>query len=198
MLKSYVLIALINLKKQKAYSLINIFGMAVGMAGFILFGLIAGVKLRADKFHENADRIYSLVQVFQTENKEDQHLAFTPGPMAEALRSEFPEIVDVARIYPAGRVKIKRRDDMFFEHSMLFVDPAFLSVFSFKMSSGNPETALQEPYSIVMSEAAAEKYFGDDDPIGKVLTLQKDVVLTVTGVTKNITRTSPRKRKDFS
>ncbi len=190
MLKSYVLIALRNLKKQKTFSLINIFGMAVGMAGFILFALMAGVKLRADRFHENADRIYSVIQVFQTENKEDQHLAFTPGPMADALRSEFPEIVDVARVYPAGRVTLKRGDDMFFEHSMLFVDPAFLSVFSFKMSAGNPETALQEPYSMVMSEAAAEKYFGDDDPIGKVLTLQKDVVLQVTGITKNITRTS--------
>lgn len=190
MLKSYILIALRNLKKQKAYSLINIIGMAVGMAGFILFALMAGVKLRADKFHENADRIYSVVQVFQTENKEKQHLAFAPGPMAEALRAEFPEIADVTRVYPAERMTLKRGEDTFFERSMLFVDPAFMSVFSFKMAAGNPETALQEPYSMVMSEAAAEKYFGDDDPIGKVLILQKDVILTVTGVTKNITRTS--------
>jgi putative ABC transport system permease protein len=190
MLKGYVLIALRNLKKQKVYSLINIIGMAVGMAGFILFALMAGVKLRADKFHENADRIYSLVQVFQTENKEEQHLAFVPGPMAEALRAEFPEIADMTRVYPAGRITLKRGEDTFFEHNMLFVDPAFMSVFSFKMAAGDPETALQEPYSMVMSEASAEKYFGDDDPIGKVLTYQKDIVLTVTGVTKNITRTS--------
>ncbi len=190
MIKSYVLIALRNLKKQKAYSLINIIGMAVGMAGFILFALMAGVKLRADKFHENADRIYSVVEVFQTESKEDRHLAFTPGPMAEALRAEFPDIVDVTRVYPAGRVTLKREEDSFFERSMLFVDPSFLSVFSFDMAAGNPETALREPYSMVMSEAAAEKYFGDDDPIGKVLTLQKDIIVTVTGVSKNITRTS--------
>ncbi|UCE41004.1 MAG: ABC transporter permease [Candidatus Aminicenantes bacterium] len=190
MLKSYVFIALRNLKKQKVYSLINIIGMAVGMAGFILFALMAGVKLRADKFHANADRIYSVVQVFQTENKEDQHLAFTPGPMAEALRTEFPEIADVTRVYSTGRITLKRGEDAFFERSMLFVDPSFLSVFSFKMAAGNPETALQEPYSLVMSEAAAEKYFGDDDPIGKILTLQKDVILTVTGITKNIARTS--------
>ena len=190
MFKSYVLIALRNLKKQKAYSFINIIGMAVGMAGFILFALMAGVKLRADKFHENADNIYSVVQVFETENKEEQHLAFAPGPMAEALRAEFPEIADATRVYPAGRITLKRGDDTFFEQSMLFVDPSFMSVFSFDMSAGDPETALQEPYSMVMSEAAAEKYFGDDDPIGKVLTLQKDIILTVTGVSKNITRTS--------
>ncbi len=190
MFKSYVLVALRNLKKQKVYSFINIIGMSVGMAGFILFALMAGVKLRADKFHENADRIYSVVQVFQTESKDDSHLAFTPGPMAEALRAEFPEIADVTRIYPAGRVTFKRGEDSFFERSLFFVDPSFLSVFSFDMASGNPETALQEPYSLVLSEAAAEKYFGDDDPIGKTLTFQKDVILTVRGVSKNITRTS--------
>jgi putative ABC transport system permease protein len=190
MFKSYVLIALRNLKKQKTYSLINIIGMAVGMAGFILFALMAGVKLRADKFHENAERIYSVVQVFQTENKEDRHIAFTPGPMAESLRAEFPEIADTTRVYPAGRITLKRGEDTFFERSMLFVDPSFMSVFSFEMAAGNPERALRERYSLVMSEAAAEKYFGDNDPIGKMLTFQKDIILTVTGVTKNITRTS--------
>ncbi len=190
MIKNHFVLALRNLKKQKAFSLINIFGMAVGMAAFTLFALMAGVKLRADKFHENAERIYAIVQVFQAENKEERHLAYTPGPMAEALRSDFPEIVDVARVYPAGRVTLKRGEDTFLENSLLFVDPDFLSIFSFKMAAGDPQTALHEPYSMVMSEAAAEKYFGDDDPIGKVLTLQKDVVLTVTGVMKNITRTS--------
>jgi putative ABC transport system permease protein len=190
MLKNYVLIALRNLKKQKAFSLINIVGMAVGMAGFALFALMAGVKLRADKFHENADRIYSVVQVFDTENKEERHLAFTPGPMAEALRSDFAEIMETTRVYPAGRITLKRGDDIFSERSMLFVDPSFLSVFSFEMTPGDPKTALCEPYTMVLSEAAAEKYFGDDDPIGKTLIFQKDVTLKVTGVTKNIARTS--------
>lgn len=190
MIKSYILIALRNLKKQKAFSWINIFGMAVGMAAFILFALMAGAKLRADKFHQNAEQIYSVVQVFEAENKEEKHMAFTPGPMAEALRSDFPEIKDACRIYQAGQVTLKRGEDTFSERSMLFVDPSFLSIFSFKMTAGNPETALREPYSLVLSEAAAKKYFGDDNPIGRVLTFQKDVSLQVTGVTKNITRTS--------
>ncbi len=190
MLKSYLLIALRNLKKQKAFSLINIAGMAVGMAGFILFALMAGVKLNADKFHKNADRIYSVVQVIQTENKEEQHLAFAPGPLAEALRLEFPEVEDVVRVYPAGRMTFKRGDESFFEDSILFVDPAFLSMFSFKMAAGNPETALSEPFSLIISEAAAAKYFGDEDPLGKVLILDKDINVKVTGVTRNITRTS--------
>ncbi|UCC39275.1 MAG: ABC transporter permease [Candidatus Aminicenantes bacterium] len=190
MFKSYLLIALRNLKKQKAFSLINIVGMAIGMAGFTLFALMAGVKLRADNFHENADRIYSVVQVIQLENKEEKHLAFTPGPIAEALRIEFPEIEDVVRVYPAGKMILKRRDDSFFEENILFVDPAFLSMFSFKMAAGNPEAALTEPYSMVISEAAAIKYFGDEDPISKVLTLGKGINVTVTGVTRNLSRTS--------
>jgi ABC-type antimicrobial peptide transport system permease subunit len=190
MFKSYFLIALRNLKKQKTFSLINIVGMAIGMAGFTLFALIAGVKLRADRFHENADRIYSLVQVVQSENKQEKHLAFTPGPIAEALRTEFPEVDDVVRVYQGGRITLKRGEDSFFENNVLFVDPAFLSMFSFKMVAGNPQTALLEPYSMVMSEAAATKYFGEEDPLGKVLTLEKGINVTVSGVTRNISRTS--------
>jgi len=132
MIKSYIRIALRNLRKQKAFSWINIFGMAVGMAGFILFALMSGSKLRADKFHENADQIFSVVQVFQNENKEDQHLAYTPGPMAKALRTEYPEIKDTCRVYPAGQVTLKRGEDAFSERSVLFVDPSFLSLFSLK------------------------------------------------------------------
>lgn len=190
MIKSHLMIALRNLKKQKVFSLINILGMALGMAGFTLFALMAGVKLRADKFHENAERIYSVVQVFQTENKEEKHLAFAPGPMAQALRDEFPEILDVIRVYPAGRMSLRRGEDTFFEDNMYFVDPNFLSLFSFGMTEGNPNTALSEPYSIVLSEAKAEKYFGKEDPVGRVLTLQKDINVKVMGVMKNITRTS--------
>jgi len=190
MIKSYVLIALRNLKKQKVFSWINIFGMAVGMAGFTLFALIAGVKLQADKFHENAEKIYSVVQVFEAENKEEKHIAFTPGPMAEALRNEFPEIKETCRIYPAGPITLKRGEDIFSERNLLFVDPSFLSLFSFKMAAGDPKNALSEPYSMVLSESAAKKYFGNDNPIGQVLTLKKDISLQITGVTKNITRTS--------
>ena len=190
MFKNYILIALRNLKKQKAFSLINILGMAVGMAGFTLFALLAGVKLNADKFHENADRIYSVVQVVQSENKEEDHLAFTPGPIAEALRMEFPEIEEVVRVYPGGRMTLKRGNDSFFEKNILFVDPDFFHMFSFEMAAGTPETALSQPYSMVMSEAKAMKYFGDDNPIGKVLTIEEGINVTVTGVTRNITRTS--------
>lgn len=190
MFKNYLLVALRNLKKQKLFSLINIIGMAVGMAGFAFFAHTAGVKLNSDRFHKNADRIYSVIQVLPIANKDEEHTAYTPAPLLPALRSEFPEIEDGVRIFPAGRMTLKHKNDSFYENGILFVDPNFLMFFTFEMAVGNPETALSEPYSIVMSEAAALKYFGDENPIGKVLTLEKKIDVTVTGVIKNIPRTS--------
>jgi putative ABC transport system permease protein len=193
MLKNYILTALRNLKRQKVFSLINIFGMAAGMAGFLLFAQIAGVKLQADKFHKNAENIYSIVQVVQAKNKSEEHRAFTSAPLADALGREFPEIKAAVRVYSPGKVTLTRNQDAFYEENLLFVDPAFLSVFTFSMVSGDPRTALSEPYSLVISEAAAIKYFGDADPVGQSLIFQKDIPLQVTGVTKNIPRTSSLK-----
>ena len=190
MLKNYILVALRNLKKQKAYSLINILGLATGMTAFAIFALTAGVKLNADKFHKNAKRIYSVIQVLQSENKAEEHTAFTPVPLLHAMQNEFPEIEDGLRIYPVKKMIVKRQQDAFYESNILFVDLNFLSFFTFEMIAGNPETALSKPYSIVLSKSTATKYFGDVDPIGKVLTLEKNINVTVTGVVQNVPRTS--------
>lgn len=190
MIKSYVLIALRNLKKQKVFSIINILGMAVGMAGFTLFAHMAGVKLNSDKFHLNADRIVGVVQVLTTENQEEVHTTNVPAPMGTALAEEFPEIEDMVRMLPAGRLTFQQGDDHFSENHILFVDPGFLDVFSFPMAAGDPKKALAAPDSIVLTEAKVLKYFGDEDPIGQVLTLDQDINVTVTGVVKNIPRTS--------
>ncbi|MFZ5517558.1 MAG: ABC transporter permease [Candidatus Zhuqueibacterota bacterium] len=196
MFKNYLLVALRNLKKQKAYSLINILGMAVGMTGFAIFALTAGVKLNADKFHKNATRIFSVVQVLQSENKKEEHTAFTPMPLLHALQNEFPGIEAGLRIYPVNKMTIKREADAFYESNILFVDSNFLSFFTFEMIAGNPQTALARPNSIVLTKAFAEKYFGNHDPIGKVLTLEKNSDVTVTGVVQNVPRTSSM-RFDF-
>ncbi|MFC2164979.1 ABC transporter permease [Acidobacteriota bacterium] len=190
MLKSYFLTAFRNIKRQKLYSAIIILGLAVGMTGFALFALTAGVKLTADKFHSNADRIYTVVQVALAENKDEQHSTFLPAPLLSSLQSEFPEIGEAVRILPAQRLILRRGKDSFYENGALFVDPNFLEFFTFDLAAGNPQTALSDPNSMVISEAVALKYFGDDDPVGKVLTLGNAVDVTVTGVLKNIPRTS--------
>jgi putative ABC transport system permease protein len=190
MFLNYLIVAWRNLRKQRVFSLINILGMAVGMAGFILFAQMAGSKLHADRFHRNADRIYGLVRVSLSSEKKEQHSAFLPAPALAALEEEFPEIEGGTRALPAGQLVIRRGDAVFGESRVLFVDPAFLSVFSFEMAAGDPERALEDPRSIVLSKSAAAKYFGDDVPLGRVLTLGGKVDVTVTGVLKNLPRTS--------
>jgi putative ABC transport system permease protein len=189
--RNYLLVALRNLKKQKFYSAVNIIGLAFGLAGFAVFALVAGVKTHADHFHKKADRIYGVIQVVLSENKkEEMHTAFCPAPLVPAMEKEFPEITAAARVYPAGRVTLKCRNNSFSQGGVLFVDPEFLTIFSFPMKAGYPESALSEPNVIVLSETAATKYFGDEDPIGQVLTLGKENDLKVTGILEDIPRTS--------
>ncbi len=190
MFKNYLFVAIRNLRKQKLFSIINILGMAIGMAGFGIFAISAGVKLNAEKFHQNADRIYGVIQVLPLGEQDQSHTLFTPAPLKDALLDEFPEIEKAVRVLPAGKIPIRRNDRAFYENDIMFVDSEFLTFFTFEMVSGNPETALSDPNSIVISESAALKYFGNENPVGKTLIFKKDMELTVTGVTKNITGTS--------
>ena len=190
MFRNYFLVALRNLQKQKTFSLINLIGLAVGMAGFAIFAHTAGVKLNADKFHESAERIFSVIQVLTEENKSEIHTAFTPAPLREAMLREFPEIEQSVSIYPAREMTLKRGNTQFIENNLLFADSNFLTFFTFKMKAGNPAAALAEPFSIVLNESMAQKYFGDADPLGQTLTLEGNIELTVTGILQNVPRTS--------
>jgi len=187
---NYLIVAWRNLRKQRVFSLINILGMAVGMSGFILFAQMAGTKLHADRFHRNADRICGLVRVALSPEKKERHSAFVPAPALAALTSEFPEIEGGTRVLPRGHMVVRRGDEVFNERRILFVDPAFLSVFSFEMAAGDRERALDDPRSVVLTARAASKYFGEENPLGRVLTIGGNIGLTVTGVIRNPPRTS--------
>ena len=190
MFKNYLVVALRSLKRQKAFSLINISGLAVGMVGFAIFARTAAIRSYADRFHRHPDRIYTLVQVVPSETNEETHTAFVPAPLAPTLNEEYPEIEDAVRVLPAGRITVRRGDESFYENGVLFVDPNFYRFFTFELLSGDPDAVLEEPNSIVLSEAAAFKYFGNADPIGRILTLDQQINVRVTGVTKNLKRTS--------
>jgi putative ABC transport system permease protein len=191
MFKNYLISAIRNLKKQKMFALINVFGLAFGLAGFAIFALTAGVKSNADRFLKNLDRIYSLVQVLPAENKKSEAAtAFLPGPLLPALAAESPEIERGVRVRPLGRLIVKNEKDSFFQGGAYLADPGFLLLFDFPMKAGKRESALAEPSSVVLTEAAAEKYFGRENPLGRVLTLEKSTRATVTGILKNIPRTS--------
>lgn len=185
MLLNYFKVAVRNIKKHPAYSFINILGLTFGLAIFTLFGVLAGIHFDADKFHTNAKDIYGVVQTFSSGNKGEEHTAYTPAPLLTALREEFPEIKDGTRVLPAGQTTVMHQDQVLFENGVLFVDPNFLSIFTFEMVLGDPSSVLADPFSIVLTERAALKYFGDEDPVGQSLTLDKRVNAIVTGVIQN-------------
>ena len=186
MIKNYIKTALRYMNRQKIYTLITISGLVIGLSIFIMFALVSEFTSNFDSFHENADRIYAVVQVFHEGQAGEQHSAITPAPMVSALKNEFPEISKAARFFPLGRIIVKYQDKIFYETNVMCVDPEFLDIFSFDMIQGDPETSLARGNSIVLTEDSALKFFGDDDPMGKTITLDNKTDVVVTGIIENI------------
>lgn len=186
MLKNYFKIALRNIKKNKVFSLINILGLAVGLSCVLLIGLFIQEELSYDRFHENAENIYRLTV---TEVGESPSWSGTPLPLGPALKNQFPEVENFVRFntFPfKPKILISSQSSKFFEDDFWLTDPEVFTVFNFELIKGDPETALNSPYNVVISESMARKYFSDEDPIGKVLKFEKETVFTITGVMKNV------------
>ena len=190
MLKNYLKIAFRNMNRQKIFSLITMSGLVIGLSVFIMFALLTYRTTNFDAFHENSERIHAVVQVLPGGQEGEQHSAITPPPLVPALVSEFPEVEKAARFHPAGRMIVKHKEKVFYETGVRFVDSDFLSIFSFKLLKGERETALARANSIVLTEDLAEKYFPEEDPLGKILTLDNKTDVIVTGVTKNVPENS--------
>jgi putative ABC transport system permease protein len=178
MFNNYLKIALRNLLKHKSYSFINLFGLAIGLACCILLANLILSELSHDKFHANAARIHRVILALQG------RVGYTtPAPLAPALEQQIPEIEKAVRFWSTQTV-VRYNEKMFVE-PILFADPAFLEMFSFPLSQGHAAQALKDPNSVVLSAAMAEKYFGNENPIGKVLTFDlgnETQTLAVTGV----------------
>lgn len=186
MFKSFLKVALRNIVRQKAYALINIMGLATGIACSILITLFIIHENSYDKFHENSDRIMR-VWVGGHFAGSDFMSAHTAIPSGPAFMEEIPEVVNYSRIDIWDNVLIKRGDQTFLEDDFYWADSGFFEIFSFPLLSGDPHTALKEPSSIVLSEKMARKYFGDEDPVGLTLAVFNDSTsYTVTGVMQDI------------
>jgi putative ABC transport system permease protein len=186
MFKNYLKTALRNLKKNAVYSSINVAGLAVGMACCILIMLYVLREISFDKFHRQADRIFRVRYELNLNDILYQE-ASIPFPAAETFIRDFPEVVHAVRFYKNGDFPlIEIGDRKFTEERFFFADPAVFEVFDFPLLKGDPGTALREPNSVVISEAMAQKYFGEADPLGQTLRYQKQFGLKVTGVAKNI------------
>lgn len=179
-------IAFRNFIRQKMYSAITVIGLGIGFGIFLFFFTFFYRAHNTDKFHKEADRIYSVVQVFYSGNEGEKHSAYVPYPLLPVLKNEIPEIESATRFFMPGRMVVKYQENKFFENGILFVDTNFLSFFTFKTLEGNPQTILSKPNSIVLTASKAKKYFGDESPLGKVLTLSNKMDVVVTGIVEDL------------
>ncbi len=186
MLKNYLTIAWRNFRKQKAFSLINMAGLAVGMACFILIMLYVQYELSFDRFHEKADRIYRVV-AHQSGNVflGSDHFAVTQAILGKTLKEEFPEVLHATIIDDYNNVLITVGDQSFYENGLIATNSEIFEIFTFPLLQGDPQTALAGPFSIVLSETIARKYFGAKNPLGKVIRYQDKHDLKVTAVMKD-------------
>jgi putative ABC transport system permease protein len=184
MLRSYLGIGVRQLRKRKGFSFINILGLGLGMACFFLIFLLIRFELSFDDFHEHGEDIYRVNQAFSSDNRGGGVSPWTPYEVGRALGQEFPEVAASARLHSLFNIEILVRSEgkTFFEPNHILADPFFFDLFSFPVVFGNPKAMFPHPNSVVISEAAARKYFGTRDPMGRLLTINDDRDFTVSGV----------------
>ncbi len=187
---SYVKIALRKIRRQKGFSLINIAGLAIGMAVCILILLWVQDELSYDQFHTNSDRIFRVIEHEELSGGEVLSYTQQSPALGPVLKSEYPEILESVRYDRMNNRLVQYDDHKYYENGFSFVDLEFLTVFTFPLKVGNPETALKDPASIVISERIAQKYFNQSDPIGKVLRVDNRVEFIVSGVMENVPENS--------
>ncbi|HEX8357212.1 MAG TPA: ABC transporter permease, partial [Segetibacter sp.] len=190
MIKNYLKVAFRKLWSHKTFSFINIIGLAVGMTACFLIYLYVTFEMSYDSFHTKADRIYRVVADIKTPTE----VINAGGPawaVAPNAKDEFPEIEAFVRVAGGDNVLIRKDEIKFQEENCAWADSAFFRVFDFKLLKGDPQTALKEQFSIVLSETAAKKYFGKADPINQTLLITGDAFpAKVTGVMKDIPENS--------
>lgn len=186
MFRSFLKVAIRNLIRQRAYALINVLGLAIGIACSILIALFIIHEASFDTFHKNADQI---VRVWLNAKLAEEEIsgANTAMPVGPVFLDEIPEVINYCRIQTYDNVLIRDGDRTFLENDFYWADSGFFEIFTFPLMSGDPSTVLTEPRSMVISEKMAMKYFGDEDPMGGVLEVFSDSVdYRITGVMKDI------------
>ena len=189
MFKNHIKIFYRNLLRYKGYSFINIMGLAIGIASTILILLWIQDELSYDRFHEKANRTYRIcshIKVGNTLINQTQ----TPAILPITLKHDFPEVEQTVKMGFPINVSGQYEEKIFMESNILPADSTFFDVFSFNLILGDKKNALNKPSTIVITEETAQRYFGNEDPIGKVITLEDEYEDNVTGVVENIPRNS--------
>lgn len=191
MLKNYFKIATRNIRRHRGYSFINIAGLAIGMACTLLILLWIQDELAYDRFHEKGDNIYRII----VEDEQGMQYAGTcPIPLGPHVKQSFSEISESARFCNGFQTFLVEYNEEVYSEEIGIVDPSFFTMFTFPFKKGDSQTALEDPYSVLITEQTARKYFGLEDPIGKVIRIQSDskqmTSFTITGILEDIPRHS--------
>lgn len=187
MIGSYIKVAFRNIFRNRTYSAINIAGMTIGIACTVLIMLWVYDELSYDRYNEKADRICRIA-VNAIVRGEEFNTIFSSAPMAETLLRDFPEVEAVTRMNNPGFPVMRYKDKAFSEEKWYNADSTYFKVFTAVFLKGDSRTALTKPNSVVITRSTAEKYFGDEDPMGKVMNMDKRVDYIVTGVVEDIPR----------
>jgi predicted permease len=190
MFKNYALIALRNIRKHTVHSTINIVGLSLGMAVCLLIFLWVQDELGYDRFHSNVDEIAQVYNELQYPSGGNQVHTGSYYPLAGILKAECPEVSEAVRFQSASGMLISRGKTQFSNDTAALVDPAFFDIFSFPFIEGSPETALKENNAVILTETMAEKYFGDENPVGQILTIDGRLDIQVTGVIQDVPQQS--------
>jgi len=186
MLRNFLLVGWRNLIRSRFYTLINIFGLALGIAGFLLVIIYLKDETSFDTFHTKADRIYRINEFIASEGSSERS-ASLPFPTGPTLKDEYPNYVsEFVRFFDfqsptLSLANLENRKE-FNEPNIFFVDSTFFKVFDYKVIKGNLATALSKPRSIMLTEKMARKYFGEEDPMGKTLRIRGQQDLEITGI----------------
>lgn len=187
MIYNYFKIAFRNLLKYKFISFINLFGLTIGIACCLLILVYIINELSYDKHHPEAGRTYRVTRNFKNPETGivSLHLGSVAPPFAPLLANDFKEIENITRLLPGGSTAIRYKEKMFNEENVFWGDERFFNFFNVKVVKGNPAKALADPYSIMITEELAKKYFGNEEPLNKMIRLDNQFNFKVTGVYKD-------------
>ncbi|MEO5890552.1 MAG: ABC transporter permease [Ferruginibacter sp.] len=185
MIKNYLKIAVRNLLKYRFTSFINLFGLSIGFTCCLLIFIFITNELSFDKYNQHADRIYRVTRRFNSpDGKQMLNLGTVAPPFAPLLQNDFPDIEKITRLFPNRNTPIRYEDKVFNEENTFFADENLFSVFDVAVTKGDPKRSLNAPFCVMLSEPVAKKYFGDQDPINKIIREGNAINYTVTGVFK--------------
>ena len=195
MFRNYLRVAIRNLLRHKVYSSINILGLAIGMGCCVLIALYIEDEFSYDRNHENAEQIYRVLRETRATGGDRSFHTGTSGALASSLRNDFPEIQAAVRIWNTWGGVWVNYGDRVFRQAFCLADTNILEVFTFPLVKGDPATVFEDPFSVLITAEMAQKFFGDEDPIGRVIAVENQHLggdYTVTGILRDIPRnTSP-------